>query len=93
MHLNITAKPGSEIQLSAKGTTDPDGDELSYSWWQYKEAGTYPGSVTIDNPTDQEASFTVPADAEKGQTIHIVCEVKDSGNPAINKLQESYRKC
>ena len=26
--LNIKAKPGSKIQLSAKGTTDPDGDQL-----------------------------------------------------------------
>jgi hypothetical protein len=85
--LDMTAKPGSKIQLSANGTTDPDGDELSYSWWQYQEAGTYPGTVTIDNPTAQESSFTVPADAEKGQTIHIICEVKDSGSPVLTSYK------
>ncbi len=81
--LNITAKPGSKIELSAKGTTDPDGDKLNYKWWQYKEADTYPGSVTIDHSTAQEASFTIPADAGKGQSIHIICEVKDDGSPVL----------
>ena len=58
--LDITAKPGSTIQLSAKGTSDPDSDELSYFWWQYEEADTYRGSVTIENSTDRDASCTVP---------------------------------
>ena len=39
--LDIGAKPGKTIELSARGTSDPDGDELSYTWWQYHEADTY----------------------------------------------------
>lgn len=85
--LDITAKPGSTIQLSAKGTTDPDGDELSYSWWQYTEADTYSGNVEIEAPNERETSFTVPSDAEAGRTIHIVCEVKDNGSPALSRYQ------
>lgn len=85
--LDITAKPGSKIKLSAKGTTDPDGDELSYTWWQYQEADTYTGSVTIENPNALEASFTVPADVENGQNIHIVCEIKDNGTPQLTRYQ------
>ena len=85
--LDINAKPGIKIQLSAKGTSDPDGDELSYTWWQYEEADTYPGSVTIENPAAQETSFTVPADAKKGHSIHIVCEVKDNGTPQLTRYQ------
>ncbi len=85
--LNIKAKPGSKIQLSAKGTSDPDGDELSYFWWQYTEAETYTGSVTIENSTAQEASFTIPADAKNGQSIHIICEVKDNGSPELTRYQ------
>jgi len=87
--LDTNAKPGSKIRLSAKGTSDPDDDELSYSWWQYQEVGTYPGSVTIENSTAQEASFTVPADAEKGQSIHIICEVKDSGTPQLTRYKRA----
>lgn len=85
--LEIKAKPGSIIQLNAKGTTDPDGDELSYAWWQYQKADTYPGSVTIDNPTAQEASFIVPADALEGRSIHIICEVKDNGSPVLTSYK------
>jgi hypothetical protein len=85
--LDITAKPGDKIKLNAKGTCDPDGDKLSYSWWQYKEAGSYTGNVTIENSTALEASFTVPSDAKKGQSIHIVCEVKDSGSPRLTRYQ------
>lgn len=85
--LDITAKPGSTIKLSAKGTSDPDGDELSYTWWQYEEADTYPERVTIENSNSPEASFTVPADAKNSQSIHIVCEVKDNGTPQLTRYQ------
>lgn len=85
--LDITAKPGSAIQLSAKETSDPDGDELTYYWWQYEEADTYPGKVTIENSTDKDASFNAPNDVQKGQTIHIVCEVKDNGTPQLTRYQ------
>ena len=85
--LDIAAKAGDKIQLSANGTSDPDGDELSFYWWQYEEADTYPGNVIIENSNTSEASFTVPADAEKGQSIHMVCEVKDNGTPQLTRYQ------
>ena len=85
--LDISAKPGDKIKLNAKGTSDPDGDKLSYSWWQYQEAGSYPGNLTIENSNAQVASFVIPADVENGQSIHIVCEVKDSGSPQLTRYQ------
>ena len=36
---------GSTLFLDASGTSDPDNDEVSFHWWLYEEAGTYPGSV------------------------------------------------
>nr|WP_305121806.1 nucleoside hydrolase-like domain-containing protein [Pedobacter mongoliensis] len=85
--LDRKAKPGSKIQLSAKGTTDPDGDKLNYSWWQYEEADTYKGAVTIENATQQVAWFTVPKDVVTGEAIHIICEVKDNGSPQLTRYQ------
>ena len=35
---DLSVRPGEQISLSAEGTTDPDGDTLSYRWWQYHEA-------------------------------------------------------
>lgn len=85
--MDITAKPGSKIKLSAKGTTDPDGDQLSYSWYQYEDAGSYSGSVNISNPTKQSSTLTVPANAKQGESIHIICEVKDNGTPQLTRYQ------
>ena len=60
---------------------------MSYTWWQYQEADTYQGGVTVENSNAREASFTVPANAENGQNIHIVCEVKDNGTPQLTRYQ------
>lgn len=37
--LDLTAQPGEKVYLSAE-TSDPDGDNVSVSWWHYVEAGT-----------------------------------------------------
>ncbi|MCO8270544.1 hypothetical protein M1L60_08030 [Actinoplanes sp. TRM 88003] len=64
---------------------DADGDKLSYRWWQYTDAGTYPGSVAVTGGST--ASFRVPADAVRGQTIHLIFEVTDDGAPALKHYQ------
>lgn len=83
--LDLNVKPGDKVSLSAKGTTDPDGNALTYRWWQYQDADTYPGSVQFENADKQDASLTVPADAKAGQTIHIICEVTDNGTPPLTR--------
>lgn len=85
--LDLTVESGQTIQLSAKGTFDPDKDELSYNWWQYEEADTYSGNVLIENPKAEKSSLIVPKDAQKGQTIHIICEVTDNGKPNLTRYQ------
>jgi hypothetical protein len=85
--IDVAAEPGDLLELSAVGTTDSDGDNLSYQWWQYQEADTYEGAVEIRSLKEQKASFIVPDDALPGETIHIICEVTDDGNPALTRYQ------
>ena len=85
--LDLRAKPGQTVKLNAKGTKDPDGDKLTYKWWQYKEPGSYKGTVNIKNASKQQASFVVPGNAKKGQTVHIICEVTDTGSPPLTRYQ------
>jgi hypothetical protein len=85
--LDLKVKPGDRVSLSAKGTTDPDGDELTCRWWHYRQADTYDGTIDIVNAGKQDASFKVPHDAGKGKTIHIICEVTDTGTPQLTRYQ------
>jgi hypothetical protein len=84
---HLVVRPGKIVRLSAKGTTDPDGDELNYKWWQYREAGTYFGSIDIQDSGKQDASFLVPKDAGEGITIHIILEVTDNGTPQLTRYK------
>ncbi|KAJ5398005.1 hypothetical protein N7509_006118 [Penicillium cosmopolitanum] len=38
--LNLTVEAGSTVTLNAARTADPDGDHLTFRWFQYKEPGT-----------------------------------------------------
>jgi hypothetical protein len=74
--LHITAKVGDTIRLDASKSFDPDGDALSFLWWQQLEIGTT--KVMIDQSDQSVATLRIPKDA-KVDTIHIICEVHDNG--------------
>lgn len=84
--LDIEAAPGKQVKLRATAT-DPDGDDVYYSWWQYEEAGTYPGTVVLDGANEKSVTVTVPDDAKRGETIHIILDVKDNGKPVLTSFQ------
>lgn len=85
--LDVSAAPGEQVQLVG-AATDPDGDGLAATWWQYIEAGTYDGAVEIVDATMLDgASLAVPDDATPGDTIHVILEVTDDGEIPITRYQ------
>jgi hypothetical protein len=82
----IEAFPGQTVELSGKAD-DPDGDRLSYKWWNYAEAGTYPSEVKLNNVDNHSAQVVVPSDAKIGQTMHFILEVEDNGKPSLTRFQ------
>ncbi len=80
-----SAKAGETIRLDASRSKDPDGDELTFNWWEYTVADTYHGEAEVTDACSAVASFTVPSDAEPDQTIHLVCEVEDAGTPSLTR--------
>ncbi len=78
---------GEKVQLSAKGSNDPDGNPLSYRWFVYSEAGSFDGKLELVNATSEETSFAMP-ELKKGQELHVILEAKDAGTPALF----SYRR-
>lgn len=83
----LPAKPGAKIKLSARGSSDPDGNQLSYSWWVYKDAGTYWDVAPIQGAGAVEATITIPNEAS-GRTIHVILAITDDGTPPLT----AYRR-
>ncbi|MDF9798866.1 hypothetical protein OKW21_004129 [Catalinimonas alkaloidigena] len=80
--LEMTATAGSSLDLSAAGSSDPDGNALTYSWTFYDESSSYDGAVTIQNSSSSTATLEVPKDASS-KNIHMVLEVYDNGAPNL----------
>lgn len=79
--LEMTAKPGETVTLSAAGSRDPDGHELTTSWFVYREAGSFTGEFKF-NTTGEAASFVAPV-VKQPQTIHVILQLTDSGSPSL----------
>lgn len=69
---------GDILKPDTTGTSDPDGDELTFKWYVYPEAGTYYGEVLIENANTSSPVIHVPDDAVNDE-IHIILEVCDNG--------------
>jgi hypothetical protein len=83
---NLVGKKGEKIQLKGYAT-DPDGDKLDYRWWQYEEAGSYRGKVSLKNSGMKNASFIIPEDAMVGDILHLILEVKDTRVKPFTRYQ------
>ncbi len=82
----ISARPAETIRLQGI-TSDPDGNAVTVKWWHWKDVGTYPGQITVTNPTSLATSVQIPANATEGQTIHLILEATDDGTPALTRYQ------
>ncbi|AMY08148.1 hypothetical protein LuPra_01336 [Luteitalea pratensis] len=93
----FSARPGERVELNAEGSTDPDGDALSYEWFYYGEAGTFTTSsgrtgqpVMIQDFDRARASFTVPTERVMPPgtgTMHIILAVTDDGTPRLTRYR------
>lgn len=84
---DLAVTPGTTVKLSAEGSSDVDGDSLTYRWWHDRPSGTFDGEVAIDEGEGVEATVRIPSNAGVGRSVHIVCEVTDSGSPALTRYQ------
>ena len=74
------------ISLSARGSSDPDGNGLSYRWFLYPEAGTHSGTASLDGETSDFCTLNVPSD-NAGKAIHVILAVTDNGQPALTRYR------
>ena len=87
--LEIKARPGETLELSAAGTYDPDGDLVETRWWIYQEASTlreqggrFPAKVNLSAATGPTTELAIPF-ADKPAAIHVILEARDNGKPNL----------
>jgi hypothetical protein len=85
----FTVKSGDIFKLDADGSYDPDGDNLSYCWFQYPEAGTYKGIVNSGFLAENLYNVhTIKApEVTSPQTVHFILRVTDKGTPQLSRYK------
>lgn len=82
----ITVKSGQEFGFNASNSFDPDGDNFSYLWFNYPEAGSYKKEIKVSPENYPGFSIKAP-DVDKQETIHIILKVTDKGTPPLSSYK------
>jgi len=83
----LTVKSGQGLGLSADGSTDPDGDSLSFLWSVYPEAGTCRQPVKIEGAENASGAWIVAPKVDRAETLHVILRLTDKGTPALSRYQ------
>lgn len=83
----ITVKSGERFCLDARGSTDPDGDNLGFVWFQYPEAGSYKKLIPIGGADNLDRLWVTAPVAERGETVHFILKVTDKGRPQLSRYE------
>lgn len=84
--LDREVKAGETVTLQGMAK-DPDGDAVHLGWWQYREAGTSDAELALEETGSGRIRSTIPAEAQPGETFHLILEAKDAGSPALRHFQ------
>ncbi len=83
----LTVQGGKYFGLSATAS-DPDGDSLTYYWFQYPEAGTFNSLIDLGAP-DMNGIYAAAPKVDKPETLHIIVRVTDKGTPRLSRYQRT----
>jgi hypothetical protein len=82
-----TVKSGERFSMDASGSSDPDGDNLSFLWFNYPEAGTYKKLVTVNSAENARTVWVIAPVVETTVTTHFILKVTDKGSPHLSRYK------
>ena len=82
----FSVKSGERFLLDAAQSTDPDGDELSFLWFQFPEAGTCKQVIRME-PKNGHGVYVTAPEVEKEETAHFILKLTDKGTPALTRYK------
>ena len=83
----ITVKSGEGFSMDAIGTTDPDGDNVGYLWFNYPEAGSYKSPIKLNSAENARIVWATAPNVEKEETAHFILRVTDKGTPQLSRYK------
>jgi hypothetical protein len=83
----LTVKSGDNFTMSAAGSSDPDGDSLTYLWFQYREAGSYKEEIKLGYAENYPTVSGQAPVVTKPETAHFIVKVSDRGSPALARYR------
>lgn len=82
----FTVESGKGFLLNAFDSVDPDGDNLSFLWFHYPEAGSYQEPIKLGAENVHRVYVTAP-EVEQKETLHFILKVTDKGVPALTRYK------
>ena len=86
---HITVKSGAGFGLDAMAT-DPDGDNLSYLWFNYPEAGSYKELIKINSAENIHNAYVIAPNVTKKETVQFILKVTDKGTPPLSRYKRVF---
>jgi len=83
----LTVQAGQTFTLDAGPSSDPDGDGLSFLWFNYPEAGSLDVEIPVSAAGDSRKADVVAPDVAQSETAHFILRVTDSGAPPLARYQ------
>ncbi|MBN1953135.1 MAG: DUF1593 domain-containing protein [Bacteroidales bacterium] len=83
----MTVKSGQGVSLDAFDSYDPDGDNLSFLWFNYPEAGSYKEPVKIEGAENVHKAWFIAPKVDKEETAHFILKVTDKGEPQLSRYK------
>lgn len=83
----MTVRSGEAFTLDAWGSTDPDGDNLSFVWLHYPEAGTHKERIRFGGAENTSRLHLTAPEVKKKETVHFILKVTDKGTPQLSRYK------